>query len=106
MSRVGTDRVKRLPSVAFIMRAARGFAVDGDKIVPTGPERPDPVFKTPSEQKGIDAINQCAQPTLARNAIVKRREPAKKLQMRLAPSNDIVEVVTRSYCAASQKKKD
>lgn len=58
LSQIGADRVKRLQSFAFIMRAARGFAVDGDKIVPTGPERLDPVFKTPSEQKGIDAITR------------------------------------------------
>ena len=44
---------------------------------------------------GSIAVDQCAQPALAGNAMVERREFSQKVEMVLAPGDDIVEIVAR-----------
>jgi hypothetical protein len=58
VARIGTQRVPRFKSLALIVCAARGLAVDGNEIVPVGPELLDPTFEKPSEQNRVDAIDQ------------------------------------------------
>jgi hypothetical protein len=81
MGRVGGERVQSLQALAFVMRAARGLAVDRDQVVPTGPERPDPVLEAAPEQDRIDTVDQRAQPPLARDGEMKRREPPEKFEV-------------------------
>ena len=62
VGRVGTQRMEGLEPLALVVRAARRLAVDGDQIVPVGPERLDPAFEAACEQDRIDAVDQRAQP--------------------------------------------
>jgi hypothetical protein len=94
MGRVGGERVQSLQALAFVMRAARGLAVDRDQVMSTGPERPDPVLEAAPEQDRIDTVDQRAQPPLARDAEMKRREPPEKFEVVPAPGSDIVKIVT------------
>lgn len=55
----------------------------------------DPALETAPEKHGIDAIDQCAQPTLAGNALIAQREFSQKIQMMLAPRDDIGRKVDR-----------
>jgi len=82
------------------------FSVNGDEVVPAGPQRLYPVFEATPERHGIDAVHQCAQPPFARDSMMERREPAKKAEMVLAPADDIVEVIARADRGASQQKQD
>jgi hypothetical protein len=86
--------------------ATRGLAVDGDQIVPGRPHRPDPVFETTREGQRIDPVHQGAQPALARDAMMERREPPQEIQMMLAPRSDLVEIVARSNGGAAQQQQD
>jgi hypothetical protein len=55
---------------------------------------------------GSLTIDQCAQPTLAGNAVMVRRAFSQKIQMMLAPRDDIVEIVARHDVRAAQQKKN
>ena len=105
VGRVGAERMEGLQALGFVVRAARGLAVDGDQVVPAGPERLDPVLETAPEQDRIDPVDQSAQPPLTGNAEMKRREPAQKLEVVPAPRGDIVEIVARRDGGAGQKQK-
>jgi hypothetical protein len=61
------------------------LAVDGDEIVLVGPHQPDEVLKAAGEQGRIDPVHQVPQSARAGNAIMERAEPAKKIQVVLAP---------------------
>src|SRR5215470_3024891 len=100
------QRVERLEPLALVVRAGRRLAADGDQIVPVGPERLDPAFEAASEQDRIDAVDQRAQPAHARDTEMKRREPPQKIEMMLAPRNDVLEVVTRGDGGAGQKQEN
>jgi hypothetical protein len=105
IARIGTQRMEGFEPLAHVVGAARGLTVDGDQIVPVGPERRNPAFETASEQHRSDAIDQRPQPASARDAEMKRREP-QKIQMMLAPCDDVVEIVTPGDGGAGQKQKD
>ena len=93
VARVGTQRVQRFKSLALIVCAARGLAVNGNEIMPVGPELLDPAFETLSEQNRVDAIDQALKPAHAGNAEMKLREPSQKIEMLLSPCHDVLEVV-------------
>ncbi len=97
--------MQRLQPFAFVVGAARGLAVDGDELVPTRPQRRDPALETTPEGQGIDPIDQCAQPALAGNAVMERREPSQKIEMMFAPGDDVVEIVAGGDRGAGQQKK-
>jgi hypothetical protein len=69
-------------------------AVNGDEVVPSKPKRFDPALETAPEKHGTDAIDQCVQPALAGNAVMKWRELSQKLQVMFVPGDDLVEIVT------------
>jgi len=73
---VSAEPMQRLQPLAFVARAPRGLAVDGDEIVASRPKRRDPALETPPEHERIDAVDEIAQPTLARNAEMEFREAA------------------------------
>ena len=98
--------MQRFEALAPVVGAARGLAVDGDQIVPGRPHRPDPIFETTREGQRIDPVHQSAQPALARDAVVERREPPQKIQMILAPGGDFVEIVARGDGGAGQQQQD
>jgi len=104
VGRVGAERVQRLQSFALVACAARGFAIDGDEVVPPRPQRLDPALETAPEQHGIDAVDQSAQPALAGNPVMEGREPAQKVEMMLAPGDDAVKIVAGRDGRAGQKK--
>jgi hypothetical protein len=103
---VGAQRVQRLQPLAPVVRAARGFAVDGDEVVPTRPHRLDPVVETPCKGERIDAIDQRTQPPFARDPMMERREHAQKIEMMLTPVDDVVEIVARGDGGAGQQKQN
>jgi hypothetical protein len=63
---------------ALIVGTARRLAVDGDQIVPAGPEFLDPALEAASEQHRIDAVDQCLQPVGARDLMMKRENWRRK----------------------------
>ena len=71
---IGAECVKSFEPLAFVMSAARRLAINGNQIVPTGPERLDPVFETTPEQDRVNAVNQSAKPPLAWNTKMEWRE--------------------------------
>lgn len=76
-----------------VVGAARRLAVDGDEVVPIGPQRRHPALEAAPEQERIDPVDQAAQPALAWDAVVERREPPQDAEMVLAPGDDVVEIV-------------
>jgi hypothetical protein len=80
--------MERFKSLALVMCAARGLAVDGNAIVPLGRELLDPAFETPSEQARVNAIDQALMPAHAGDAEMKFREPSQKIEMLLAPCHE------------------
>ena len=53
---------------AVVVCPARGFAVNGDEIMPSRPEFRHPVRKAAPKQQRIKPVDEAAQPALARNA--------------------------------------
>jgi len=90
----------------MIVGAARGLAVDGDELVAVGPHRRDPILEAAPEQNRIDPVDQAAQPALARNAVMVRREPPQEVEVILAPGDDVVEIVARSDRPARHQQQD
>ena len=80
-------------------------AVDRDQIVPVRPQRPDPILETTPKKNRVDAVDQGAQPTLARDVEMKRCEPPQKVQMVLAPQGDFIKIIARGDRGAGQKQK-
>jgi hypothetical protein len=72
--------MQRFKSLALIVCAARGLAVDGNEIVPVGPDLLDPTFETPSEQNRVDAIDQALEPAHAGDAeMTLRAQPSVRI---------------------------
>jgi hypothetical protein len=92
--------------LAPIMGAARRLAVDGDQIVPAGPEFLDPALKTMPEQLRVKPIDKRLQPADAWDPMMKRRKSAQKIQVMLAPCDDVIKVVTSSDGGACQQEED
>jgi hypothetical protein len=86
------------------MGSARRLAVDGDEIVPPRPQRRDPALEAAAKQGRIDPVHEAPQPALAWNAVMEVRKLPQKMQVMLAPGNDIVEVVTRGDAGAGHKQ--
>ena len=76
------------------MGSARRLAVYGDEIVPRRPQRCDPTPEAAGKQGRIDPVDEAAQPALAWDAVMEFRELPQKMQVMLAPGDDIVEIVT------------
>jgi hypothetical protein len=55
IGRIGAQSMERLESLALVVGTARRLAVDGDQIMPAGPELLDPALKTAPEQQRIEA---------------------------------------------------
>src|SRR3984893_13801354 len=97
--RVSAERVQGFEPLAAVVGAPRGLAVDGDEVVPVRPQRRHPTCKAASEQDRIDPIDQLAQPALARNTVMKLREPAQEIEVVPAPGTHVVEIVTEAIVA-------
>ena len=106
VGRVGAERVQRFEALSFVVRAARGLAVDGDEDVPTRPQRVNPILEAACECLGIDPVHQRAQPALAGDPIVIRREFSQEVEMVFAPGGDFVEIVARGDSGAGQQQQD
>ena len=76
-----------------VLGAPRRLAVDGDEVVPIRPQRRYPTLETASEQDRIDPVDEFAQPTLTRNAIMKLRKPAQEIEVMPAPGANLVEII-------------
>jgi hypothetical protein len=61
-----------------VMGAARRLAVDGDQIVPAGPEFLDPTLKTTPEQLRVEPVNERLQPADAWDPMMKRENRRRK----------------------------
>jgi hypothetical protein len=85
--------------MTLVVGAARRLAVDGDQIVPAGPAFLDPAHETACEQLRVETVDERLQTADARDLIMKRRESAQKIQVKLAPCN-----VTSSNTGACQKQ--
>ena len=106
VGRVGAERMQGLEPLALVVGAARGLAVDGDEVVPARPQRRDPAVETAPEQDRIDPVDQVAQPAFAGNSMMERREPPQKIEMMLAPGDDVVEIVAGGDGGAGQQQQD
>src|SRR4029077_19357463 len=73
---IGAQSMERLEPLALVVSAARRLAVDGDQIMPAGPEFLDPARKTAPEQQRIETVDQRPQPAGTRDAKMKWREPS------------------------------
>jgi len=82
-----------LQTLALVMGAPGGLAVDGDEIVPVGPHRSDEGLEAAGEQGRVDPVEQVAQPAGARHAMMEVTEPPEEFQMVPAPGDDRLEVV-------------
>jgi hypothetical protein len=84
------------------------IAIDGKTSRRThdtvGPKCRNPLPETTSEQDRLDAVDQRPQPALAWDTEMRRRESSQKIQIMLAPGDDVVEIVTRGDCGAGQKQ--
>ena len=106
VGRVGAERVQRFEALSFVVRAERGLAVDGDEDVPTRPQRVNPILEASCECLRIDPVHQRAQPALAGDPIVIRREFSQEVEMVFAPGGDLVEIVARGDGGAGQQQQD
>ena len=89
----GGDEMQR-PSVGLaIVAAARGLAVDGDKVDALGPALAHPGRERRREQLGVDAVHQLGEPARARHTMMVGQEVAQEGEMRLAPVGDPLVVV-------------
>ena len=70
-------------------------AINGDQVVPTGPQGLDPILKAAPEKGWVDAIDQRTQPTRAGDTEMERRKAARKRQMMLTPGSDVIEIIAR-----------
>ena len=103
---VGAQRVQRLQALALVVGAARSLAVDGDEVVPTRPEGPNPTLETLPEHQRIHPVHERPQPSPAGDSIVERREPTKKINVMPAPRADVVEIVAGADRRAGQQRQD
>jgi hypothetical protein len=92
--------MERFEPLALVVGAARRLAVDGDQIVPAGPEFLDPALETACEQLRVETVDERLQPADVWDPMMKQRESAQKIQVKLAPCNDLVKVVTSSNSGA------
>src|SRR5215475_14404455 len=69
IGRIGAQGMERLESLALVVGAARRLAVDGDQIMPAGPESLDPALETAPEQQRIETVDQRPQPAGTRDPI-------------------------------------
>ena len=58
VARIGTQCMERFKSLALIVCAARRLAVDGNEIVPVGPELLDPAFEILSNRTGSTRLTK------------------------------------------------
>ena len=93
IARIGAQRVQRFEPFARIVGAPCSLAVDGNQIVPVGSKAPQSSFRNRSEQDRVDAVDQSSQPAHAWDT--KRRESSQKIQMMLAPGDDVIEIIPR-----------
>jgi hypothetical protein len=89
-----------------IVAAARGLAVDRNEIELVRPAFCDPGRKAGHEQVRIDPVHHRAQPVGAGDAMVELRKAPEKRQMRVAPVDDVVIVITVRDCPAHDQKKN
>jgi hypothetical protein len=68
--------MERLEALALVVGAARRLAVNGDQIMPAGPEFLDPALETAPEQQRIETVDQRPQPTGTPDPKMKWREPS------------------------------
>jgi hypothetical protein len=90
---IGAERVQGLEPLAMVVGAARRLSIDGDEIVPIRPDGGDPAIEAALEQDRIDAVHQVAQPARTRNAMMEIGKPPQEIEMMLAPSDDVVEII-------------
>jgi hypothetical protein len=95
-----------LEAFAAIMGATCRFAVDGDEIMPIRPQRDHPTCKAAPEQGRTDPIDEATQPALTRNTMMEVREMPQKVEMFLAPGDNIVKVIAPCDCSARYEQQD
>jgi hypothetical protein len=98
--------VQGFEPLALIVGAAGRLAIDGDEVMTARPQRGDPALEAACEQGRIDAVHQVAQPARARNAMVELGELPQKIEMMLAPFDDVLEIVARGDRGAGHQQQD
>jgi hypothetical protein len=96
--------VQGFEPLALIVGAAGRLAIDGDEVMTARPQRGDPAFEAACEQGRIDAVHQVAQPARARDAMVELGELPQKIEMMLAPFDDVLEIVARGDRGAGHQQ--
>ena len=103
---VGAQRMQGLETFTAIMGATCRFAVDGDEIMPIWPQRCHPTCKAAPEQGRTDPIDEATQPALARNTMMEVGEMPQKVEVFLAPGDNIVEVIAPCDRGARHQQQD
>src|SRR5271166_5732936 len=93
-----------LPSVLAIVAAARGLAVEGDKVRALRPGLAHPGGESRREQRRVDLVHQQRQPAPARNAVMIGQIAAQKPEMRRSPRGNRFIVVAVGDRAANDEK--
>ncbi len=102
----GGDQMQCFAAPPTVVAASRGFAVEGNKRRSTRPPLAGPSDEAGLEQLRIDAVHQRAQPIGAGQTVMIGEETAQERQMRLAPIDDVVIVVTSGNRAANHQQQD
>jgi len=79
---------------------------DRDRLRQIWPAVPHPTRKAGRKQCEIDPVHQHCQPATRRNAVMVRREPAKKFKMLLTPQTDRVIAIAIRNRPANRPKQD
>jgi len=90
----GGDQVQRVSAPGVVVAAPHALAVDGHKVGAIGKGLLDPGQKAGGEQRPIHPVHQRRHPVGAGNAMVVGREATQEVQVRLAPGDDVLVVVT------------
>ena len=81
-----------LKALGITVSAGRRLLVNGNELVPVGPQHRHPLLEAAPEQSRVDPVDQDAQPELARNAVMELREPPQEVELMLALDDNVVEI--------------
>ncbi len=84
--------------LAPIVAASGGFPVDGDELWLLWPHCSNPTLAVMFEQGGINGIEQKAQLSACRNAIMDGGKSFQEIRVMLTPGYNLVAVIAGSNC--------
>jgi len=93
--REGGDEMQRCFASGAVVAATRRLAVESDEGGRVVAQLAGPIHEAGREQRGIETVHQDVEPAPAGHAVVKGQKTAQKIEMRLAPGGDVIEIIAR-----------